>query len=220
MTKEKKERLYFAKVAIVGQSGTGKSYMTKTADRATTGYINFERKPLPYKAEPFKFEGRPSSWTGFRKNFQDYVKNPEVKGIVIDSFTMALNTLIKEMGERYSGFDVYKFYNKEVYQFLEELRSAEKDIFVFAHDELAKSDDGERIKRMATHGREFDGKLEQHFTIVLYTGTRYKDNKPEYFLKTFEPGASAKSPEGLFDSIEIPNDAGFILNSLEEYYSN
>lgn len=215
-----KERQYYAKVAIVGQSGTGKSYMSKTADRSHTGYINFERKPLPYKAEPFKFEGRPSTWAGFRKNFQDYVANPEIKELIIDSFTMALNTLIKEMSSRYSGFDIYKFYNKEVYEFLEELRNAQKDILVFAHDELSRNDSGEKEKRIATHGKEFDGKIEQHFTIVLYTGTRYKDSKPHYFLKTFEPGTSAKSPEGLFDSLEIPNDADFVFKTIEKYYSN
>jgi len=217
--KEQVKRQYFAKIAIVGQSGTGKSYLSKTANRDTTGYINFERKPLPYKAQPFKHEGKPSTWAGFRKNFKDYVENSEITTIIIDSFTMALNTLIKEMGSRYSGFDIYKFYNKEVYEFLEELRSAEKDVIVLSHDELTKTDGGEREKRMSTHGKEFDGKLEQHFTIVLYSCTRYKDNKPFYFLKTFEPYTSAKSPEGLFDNIEIENDADYILQSINKYYS-
>jgi len=210
-------RTYFAKVAIVGQSGTGKSYLTKTANRQTTGYINFERKPLPYKAEPFKYEGKPSTWAGFVKNFQDYLDNKDIKLIIVDSFTMALNTLVKEMGAKYTGYDIYKFYNKAVYEFLEIMRSAEKDILIFAHDELLKAD-GEQVKRMATHGREFDGKLEQHFTIVLYTGSRYKDSKPEYFLKTFEPNTSAKSPEGLFPKLEIPNDADYIIKQIESYY--
>jgi ABC-type oligopeptide transport system ATPase subunit len=144
MTKTK-ERQYYAKVAIVGQSGSGKSYMTKTADRKTTGYINFERKPLPYKAEPFKFEGRPSAWAGFRKNLQDYIKNPEVKAIIVDSFTMALNTLIKEMSSRYSGFDIYKFYNKEVYEFLERkviFNTNESQLF---HDSIKQKDNTDMI---------------------------------------------------------------------------
>lgn len=220
-----KKRTYYAKVSVIGQSGTGKSYMSKTANKNTTGYINFERKPLPYKADSFKHEGKPSTWVGFIKNFTDYIVDPEIKYIIIDSFTMALNTLIKEMSSRYTGYDVYKFYNKAVYEFLEIMRNAEKDIILLAHDELVKTDDGERVKRMATHGKEFDGKLEQHFSIVLYTGTRYKDNTPEYFLKTFEPNTSAKVPEFLFvngkkeNLLEIPNDAAYIFKSLEEYYS-
>lgn len=219
MTKEQKKRHYYAKVAIVGQSGTGKSYLSKNADRSNVGFINFERKPLPYRSEPFKFEGKPSTWAGFRKNFKDYVENPQIKAIFIDSFTFALNTLIKEMSTRYTGFDVYKFYNREVYEFLEELRNAEKDVIVLAHDELTRTETGEKEKRMATHGKEFDGKIEQHFTIVLYSGNRYKDNKPEWYLKTFEPGTSAKSPEGLFETIEFPNDLSLILQRVEDYYS-
>lgn len=220
MTKEKKQRQYYAKVAIVGQSGTGKSYLSKNADRQSVGFINFERKPTPYKAAPFKFEGRPSTWAGFRKNFKDYSENPEISVIFLDSLTFALNTLIKEMSNRYTGFDVYKYYNKEVYEFLEDLRNAEKDVIVLAHDELTRTENGEKEKRIATHGREFDGKIEQHFTIVLYSGTKYKDNKPEWFLKTFEPGTSAKSPEGLFPTIEFPNDLNVILTKVEDYYTN
>jgi len=218
-------RTYHGKIAIVGQSGTGKSYLSKTADKNTTGFINFERKPLPYKSEPFKHEGRPSTWTGFVKNFNDYVANPEIKTIIIDSFTMALNTLVKEMGGQYSGYDIYKNYNKNVYTFLEGMKDAKKDIIIISHDELVKTDEGERVKRMSTHGKEFDGKLEQHFTIVLYAATRYKDNKPDYFLRTFEPNTSAKTPEGLFPDkngvnlLEIPNDGAYIFDALEKYYS-
>jgi len=219
------KRTYFGKVAIVGQSGTGKTYLTKTADKNSTGFINFERKPLPYKSDPFKYEGKPSTWAGFIKNFNDFSDNSEIKTIIIDSFTMALNTLIKEMSSKYTGYDIYKFYNKNVYEFLESLRNVEKDVILFSHDELTRDDAGEKQKRMATHGKEFDGKLEQHFTIVLYTGTEYKDSKPYYFLKTFEPGTSAKTPEGMFPDkegnnlLKIPNDADFIFKALNKYYS-
>jgi len=224
MAETEKKRTYYGKGAIVGQSGTGKSYLSKTADRKSTGYINFERKPAPYRSEPFKYEGKPSTWAGFYKNFQDYIANPEIKYIIVDSFTMALNTLIKEMGVKYTGYDTYKFYNRAVYDFLETLRNAEKDILILAHDELVKSDDGDKVKRIATHGREFDGKIEQHFNLVLYTGTRYKDGKPEYFLKTFEPNTSAKAPENMFtkgdkEIFEIPNDAAYIFKAFDEYYS-
>src|SRR5690349_1561455 len=84
-TRKKGERIYYAKVAIVGPTGSGKSYMTKMADRDTTGFINTENKPLPYKSAPFKFEGRSKTWAGFMKNLKDYAENPDVKRIIIDS---------------------------------------------------------------------------------------------------------------------------------------
>jgi len=217
---EQRKRIYYGKVAIVGPSGTGKSYLSKTADRETTGYINVERKPLPYKIEPFKFEGRPKNWAGFMKNIKDYADNPEVKQIIIDSQTMAFNLLQKEMSTNYSGYDIYKHYNKQVYDYLELLKNIEKDVIILSHDEILKVDDGTKAKRMTVHGKEFEGKIEQHYTIVLYTGTRLKNSRPEYFLKTFEVDTSTKVPEGLFDDkLEVPNDAGYIFNALNEYYS-
>lgn len=218
------ERTYFAKVAIVGQSGTGKSYLSKTANKETTGFVNVERKPMPYKTEPFKNEGRPRNWTGFMKNLTDYIKNPEIETIIVDSQTMALNILNKEMSNMFTGYDIYKNFNKEVYNYLEILKNAEKDIIVLSHDEIVPID-GEKVKRMSVHGKEFEGKIEQHFSIILYTGTRIKENKPEYFLKTFEVGTSTKVPEGLFPDekgntlSEIKNDANYIFESLKEYYS-
>lgn len=220
--KEKNERTYYGKVAIVGPSGTGKSYLSKTADKKNTGYINVERKPLPYKTEePFQFEGKPKNWAGYMKCIKDYGENPEVKRIIIDSQTMAFNILQKEMSSNFTGYDIYKQYNKQVYEYLELLKNIEKDIIILSHDELVRIDDGSsKVRRMAVHGKEFEGKIEQHYTIVLYTGTRLKDNKPQYFLRTFEQDTSTKVPEGLFgENLEIPNDADFIFKSLESYYN-
>ena len=59
---EPSTRTYYGKVAIVGPSGTGKTYLSKTAPKETTGYINVERKPLSYKTIPFTYEGRPKNW--------------------------------------------------------------------------------------------------------------------------------------------------------------
>jgi ABC-type Mn2+/Zn2+ transport system ATPase subunit len=42
-------RSFYGKLAIVGPTGAGKSYLSKTVDREHTGYINMERKPLPFK---------------------------------------------------------------------------------------------------------------------------------------------------------------------------
>jgi hypothetical protein len=226
VTQSQKERNFYAKVAIVGQSGTGKSYLSKTADHDTTGYVNMERKPLPFKqGKAFKYMGQPKTWGAFKKNIEVYGADPAIKNIIIDSQTMAFNVLIKEMTQNFTGFDVYKNYNRQVYEYLEMVKNIQKDIIVLSHDELTKIDEGYKVRRMATHGKEFDGKIEQHFSIVLYTGTRVKDGKPGYFLRTFEEDTSTKVPEGMFPDkdgntlLEIPNSAEYIFKSIEEYYS-
>jgi hypothetical protein len=223
--KEKKQRTFYGKVGVVGPTGSGKSYLSKTADRLTTGYINSELQPLPYKGDPFKFFGQPKTWSAFRKCLTDYSENPEIERIIIDSQTLALQKLNKECQTNYSGWDVAKSYNRQVYEYLELLKSIQKDVIVFSHDEFVKIDDGTKKKRMVVHNKEYEGKLEEHFVIVLYTGSKIKDKKPYWFLKTFEEDTSAKCPEGLFPNeeggnlIEIPNDAAYIFNAVEKYYS-
>lgn len=219
------ERTYWGKVAVVGPSGSGKSYMAKTADANTTGLINVERKPAPYKKEKFRWEGQPKTWVGFMKNLKDYIENPEIKNIIIDSQTEAFSLLNREMGINFSGWDIPKQYNIQVYEYFEIIKNAKKDIIICSHDELVKVDDGTKQRRMAVHNKEYEGKVERTFTIVIFTGTRIKDSKPQYFLKTFEVDSSTKVPEGMFMSdkgealLEIPNDAKFIFDSIEKYYS-
>lgn len=221
---QKLERTFYAKVAIVGPTGSGKSFLTKTADRETCGLINSENQPLPYKAAPFKFSGRPKTWAGFIKNLKDYGENQEIKQIIIDSQTFSFHMLNREMKRNFSGWDVAKNYNTQVGDYLELLKSIEKDIIIFSHDETLKIGEGDKQRRMVVHNKEFEGKIEEHFVTVLYTGTRLEKGEPQYFLKTFEEGSSAKCPEGLFPDgngknlLEIPNDAKYIFDALEKYY--
>lgn len=218
-------RLFYGKVAIIGPTGSGKSYLGKTADRETTGYINAELQPLPYKSAPFKFFGQPKTWNAFIKCLTDYGENPEIERVIIDSQTLALQRLNNEARTNFTNWDVAKHYNREVYKYLELLKGIQKDILVFSHDEFVKIDDGSKQKRMVVHNKEYEGKLEEHFVIALYTGTRMKDKEPQFFLKTFEQDTSAKCPEGLFPDkegknlLEIPNDAQYIFSALEKYYS-
>jgi hypothetical protein len=222
---KEKKRTYFSKIAIVGQTGDGKSYLSKTLDRTTCGFINVENKPLPYKSAPFNYHGVPKTWAGFIKNLKDFSENPDIKSIFIDSQTMAFGILNSEMKKNFTGWDVAKYYNSQVYDYFTYLKSIEKDVFVLSHDELVKIGDVGKQKRMVVHNKEFEGKVEEQFTIVLYTGKRIEDSKPHYFLKTFEEDTSAKCPEGMFPDkngnnlLEIPNDGQYILKAVEEYYS-
>jgi len=220
------ERLFYGKCAIVGPTGAGKSYLSKTTDRETTGYINMERKPLPFKeGGAFKHMGQPKNWASFKANLELYGNNPQIKRIIVDSQTMAFNTLNKEMSMNFNGYDVYKNYNRQVYEYLELLKNIEKDIIVFSHDEWLKLEGEGKKRMMSVHGKEFEGKIEQHFTIVMYTGSRLTNGKPQYFLKTFEVDTSTKVPEGMFPDknganlLEIPNDGKYIFDAIESYYT-
>lgn len=225
MEEKKVTRTYYGKVAIVGPTGSGKSYLTKTANKDNIAYLNVENKPLPYKANPFKFETNPKTWADFSKDLDSFAKNPEVKGLILDSQTMAFQILNSEMTKNFTNWDVAKNYNKKVYDYLVYLKNIEKDVIVFSHNEYLKIGEGGKQQRMVVHNKEHEGKIEEHFTIVLYTGSRVVNGKPEFFLKTFEEDTSTKCPEGLFPDkngnnlLEIPNDADYIFKALEKYYS-
>ncbi len=222
----KSTRSAYGKIAIVGTSGSGKSYISKTLDPDTTGYVNIERKPLPYRLnKPFKHLGQPKTWQGYIQNLKDYAANPEVTRIFVDSQTAALDILNREMQTNFTGWDIPKYYARAVYEYLELMKGIEKDMIILSHDELVKLDDKSSQKRMVVHNKEYEGKLERQYTCVLYTGTKISNGKPQYFLKTFELDSSSKTPEGLFPDkdgvnlLEIPNDGKYILDCVESYYS-
>ncbi len=211
-------RTDYGKVLVIGPSGYGKSYMAKTADFEKTGYINPERKPLPFKAT-FVNTGRPKTWAGVLKNIQDYGDNPSIDNIIIDSQSMAFEMLHMEMKELYDGFKVYSNYNTEVSRYFNLIRNIPKDIIVISHDETLL-EQGYKQRKAKVHGKEFEGRVEAYYTTVLFADKRLKDSKPEFFLRTFQEDTSTKVPEGLFgDLMEIPNSAGYIFQSLQNYYS-
>jgi len=208
----------YGKVLIIGPSGYGKSYLSKSANQETTGFINVERKPLPFKGG-FTFTGRPKTWNGFLKNLEDYGNNPEIKNIIIDSQSMAFDMLHSEMKQSYKGFDVYSNYNKELVKYFNLMKDIQKDVIVTSHDETIV-EQGYKQRKAKVHGKEFEGRVEAQYTTVLFADKKLKDGRPEYFLRTFQEDTSTKAPEGLFEEkLEIPNSADYIFSALENYYN-
>jgi hypothetical protein len=211
-------RTDYGKVLILGQSGYGKSFTAKTANLETTGYINVERKPLPFQGK-FKWTGKPKNWMSFIANLKDYGSNPEITHIFIDSQSMAFDELYKEMQKNFKGFDIYGNYNRMVVEYFDLLRDIEKDIIVTGHDEILLVE-GYRQRRAKIHGKTYEGRVEAYFTTVLYADKRLKENKTEFFLATDAIDTSCKVPENLFGgNREVPNSASYIFDELGKYYS-
>lgn len=216
-TKAREQRTDYGKVLIIGPSGYGKSYLSKTADKEKTGYVNMERKPLPYKGQ-FKFTGKPKTWSGFIKNIEDYESNPEIETIIIDSQSMAFDTLHKEMKQTYKGFEVYAKYNTELTRYFDLIKDIQKDVIVISHDETIV-ETGFKRRTAKVHGKEFEGRVEAQYTTVLFADKRLEDGEKQFFLRTFQEDTTTKVPEGLFnDELEIPNSASYIFEALDKYY--
>lgn len=194
MSADNKREYY--KIAVVGPTGSGKTYGTKDLDTATTGFINIENKPLPYKNN-FTFHARPANSASVFAALKAYSENDTITLIVIDSFSAFVEMLLKECRASKKGFDVWNLYNEEIGRFLDEIKKVKKEVIITAHYETLNIE-GDSEKRIKVKGKEWEGLIEKEFTIVLYTGKTFVDKKPIYSLHLVGEGMSAKCPPDIF----------------------
>lgn len=90
---------------------------------------------------------------------------------------------------------------------------ADKIVYVIMHED---TDDYGNVKAK-TIGKLLDEKicLEGMFTIVLRSVNNLTEHK---FITQSDGGAISKSPEGMFEDLEIPNDLLYVDNRIREYY--
>ena len=92
-------------------------------------------------------------------------------------------------------------------------------IFIYHEDESA--DGSKEIKSSGKMVKQYIT-LEGMFTVVLFAKSVYDiiGKKINYSFVTNSDGRNtAKSPIGMFKSLEIPNDMGVILKTVNEYYN-
>jgi hypothetical protein len=79
---------------------------------------------------------------------------------------------------------------------------------------------GDKKVRAKTVGKLVDNvvTLEGLFTVVLFTKVRKGKDAMEYSFITQSDGVTtAKSPRGMFDTLEIPNDLKYVITKMNEY---
>lgn len=206
----------YYKILVVGASGKGKTYMSRTMDPSTTGFINVENKPLSFKNQ-FKYHKVATTSKEALEALIEYAKNPEIKSIFFDSFSAYMDYVLKEAKAAKKGFDVWSQYNDEIAKFHEILNLIQKEVIVTGHYEILDIE-GAPEKRLKVFGKQNEGLVERHYTIVMYADSKYVDDKPEYFLQLHGEGISAKCPPEIFDEKQrIPNDGKFILEQIEKF---
>ena len=139
------------------------------------------------------------------------IKAAKVKSIAIDDSQYLLaNELFDRAYEK--GYDKYvqmavNFRN--LIHAINDMDDDDKIVYFLHHSEL-DADGREKVK---TIGKMLDEKLviEGCFDIVIYC----LDHK---FYTQADGMSTAKTPEGMFDSVEIPNDLKFVDNAIRDYY--
>lgn len=217
-------------IAIVGETGTGKSTSIKTLDPKSTYIINVAGKELPFKGSNKLYNRENKNYkeldsaTEILKQLQDISKADHIKNVVIEdaNYIMGFTMVRKALENGYTKFSVMA---KDMSELILQSRKLREDlhIFYFTHPEAVY--DGEDIVsyKMKTAGKLIDKeiKLDGLFTTTLYTNVEEaKDGTVKYeFLTQKYRKFPAKSPEGMFKDLRIPNDLALVSRLVDEYYS-
>jgi hypothetical protein len=218
-------------IGIVGSTGTGKSTSIKHLNSEETYIINTAKKELPFK-------GAEKLYNTENKNYKEVDEITEITRLlktISEKATHIKNVVIEDsnymmafrMADKAAevGFTKFTILAKDMVDLFREARKLRDDlkIFYFTHPETIE-DGGEIVGyKMKTSGKMLDNQivLEGLFTICLYTFVEEnKDGSSSYnFLTNRYKKYPAKSPDGMFTDIKIPNNLQVVVDTINEYYN-
>lgn len=208
-------------LAIMGESGAGKTTSMRNLDPKTTYYIDADMKGLAWRGWRQQYNAESKNY--FRCNDKDKVlavlkgvaeKRPEVKTLVIDTMNgIMVADEIRRMKEK--GYDKWVDLAVCVMDIIDTALDAREDLTVIMvfHSQTVRDDSGNTWTTIKTNGQKL-GKivLESKFPIVLLA----KCQDGEYVLETQANNSTSKSPMGMLEKI-IPNDIAAVLQAIKEY---
>jgi hypothetical protein len=212
-------------IAIVGQSGKGKTMSFRNMNPDTCAFINMEGKPLPFENK-FKYYSVPNNWQECYQILIEYAQNKDITEVVVDSFSAYVDSLLKTARETKKNYDVWNMYNEEIGKLLYVIQKYNKDIFITAHSSNVETESGVEERRIAVKGNEWNkAGVESKFTIVLFTDVKADPvaKKRHYVLEFNSDGkTSAKTPPMFLEEGEeiMQNDASEFLQKIRKKLSN
>jgi hypothetical protein len=218
-------------IGIVGQTGTGKSTSIKHLNPEETYIINVAKKELPFKGSEklYNLENKnykeiddANEITRLLKTISE--KAPHIKNIILEdsNYVMGFTMLDKAMEKGYEKFSVMARDTVAMIRTAKQLRD-DIIVFYFSHPDTIE-DSGDIVGyKMKTSGKLIDSQinLEGLFTVVLYTHVEEnKDGTVDYgFVTNRFKKIPAKSPDGMFSEIKIPNNLQTVVNTINQYYN-
>ena len=222
-------------VIILGRSGTGKSSSIKTLDPKETVIVNVLKKKLPFKGSQTLYNTDNKNLLNMDDytqviNMLQYIDKsmPNVKNIVIDD---AIYVLRKEYFKRAKeqGYGKYTELAQHFQQIISTCENMRDDINVFfiLHSEDITSDNTIVGYKVSTIGKLLDSQYNpvEVVPMVLYSAIKYDDKGNAtygfYTHRTMEGTVEipAKSPADMFEEDFIPNDLGYVVKKMNEYYN-
>lgn len=218
-------------IGIVGATGTGKSTSIKHLNSEETYIINVAKKELPFRGSEKLYNAEKRNYkevddateiTRLLKTISE--KAPHIKNIIIEdsNYIMGFNLVSKATEV---GFTKFTIMARDMVELMREARRLRDDlkIFYFSHPETVE-DGGEIIGyKIKTAGKMIDNQivLEGLLTVCLYTHVEEnKDGSVSYnFITNRFKKYPAKSPDGMFEEVKIPNNLNYVCEKIDEYYN-
>lgn len=227
-------------IAIVGDSGSGKSTSIRNLDPEKTFIISTTGKRPGVKGAKkrypdFKINRETKEMTGnfYTSSNIDSIKKmmqivntkmPEVSVLVIDDFQyLQAFEAMARVDEK--GYGKFTDMAKHAYEALKTGMDMREDLFIviMTHSENT-GDNLNPYYKIKTQGKMLDSviTLEGLFTYVLFTKVLKDDGENiEYKFVTNSDGTcTAKTPMGLFEDQLIDNDLDMVVRRIKEYNEN
>ena len=197
-------------VFVLGNSGTGKTTSLRNFKSDEILYINVAKKPLPFRAR-FTETVEGDSYVQIAKAMNATTK----KVIVVDDCQYLLsNEFMRRSTEK--GYDKFTEIAKNFWTLVNSSNNdLGKDVIIyfFAHTDISESGQ----EKMKTIGKMLDEKICMEGMVSIVLKTAVKDG--QYTFCTQNNGHdTVKSPLGMFDSFEIPNDLKAVDTIIREYW--
>lgn len=222
-------------VMIMGASGNGKSTSIKTLDPKTTVVFNVLKKKLPFKGSSklYNTENKNLFNVDDYSTIVNYLnaidKNAtHVKNVIIDDMTYTMRKeyfkTAKQTG--YSKFVDMAAHFQQIISTIENLRE-DLNVFLMMHCEEVFSDKTLIGYKPSTVGNLIDNAYNpiEVVPILLFCKIKYDEKGVAQFgfytKKCMEGSVEipAKSPQDMFEDDYIPNDLGYVVKKMDEYYN-
>ncbi len=216
-------------IGIVGPTGSGKSTAIQYLDPKETYVINVAKKELPFKGSEKIYNAENKNYAEIddaneiTRRLRTISDKGQIKVVIIEdsNYIMGFNMVNKATEVGYTKFSLMA---QDMVNLFKEARKLREDMIVFYLTHLETiEDDGSIVGyKIKTAGKLIDNQvlLEGLLTVCLYTNVEEKkDGTAEYsFLTNRYKKFPAKSPNGMFDEIKIPNNLQIVVDKINEYY--
>ena len=221
-------------IMLLGKSGTGKSTSIKGLDSKETVVINVLGKRLPFKGSNSLYNKENKNLFQ-RETYTDIIsliqnisdKAINVKNIILDDFIYVMRkeyfSRAKENG--YGKYTELAQHFQQIISTCEKLRD-DLTVFMILHSEDVQSDKVTTGYKVSTVGNLVDNCYNplEVVPMVLYSSVKYDDKgNIEYGFYTHRCKEGvveipAKTPDEMFEEDFIPNDLGYVVKKMNEYY--